>query len=578
MSPPRLALGMALAAALVTPPALARPVTVGLAAINDFHGHLEPPGQSAAVPDGKGGALSVPAGGAARLATAIRQIRARYRHHLTVAAGDLIGASPLASALFLDEPAVEALNRIGLDFNAAGNHEFDHGVPELLRKQAGGCARHTERQPCRLERFRGARFRFLAANTVAANGQPLFPGTALRRFGQGRNAVTVGLIGLTLRTTADLVPAAVGRTVTFRDEAETANALVADLKRKGADAVVILIHEGGRIAGPPDPDGCTGLAGAIRPILDRLDSRVDLVISGHTHQAYVCDYGTLNPAKPFLLTSGGTWGQYVTDIALDIDPAGKRVVARRAHNRVVRADSPPRHGITAPPDAAPPVAPAPDIAAYVARYTKAAQREAKRKIGWLAEPLDKQDHRLGNLIADAQLAATGPAGAQIACTNPFGIRQALRAGPDGVVTFGALYDVQPFNSPLVTMTLTGAGLYEAMEQQLDGNGPEQVLACSAGFQQTVDRGRKAGQRIVALRLNGSPIDRTASYRITVNAFLADGGDNFRAFTQGQGRTTGMTDIAALEAWLKPDSPKRRPAPELRVLDSNGPQPLPTAHP
>lgn len=549
-------------------------VTVGIAAINDFHGNLEPPKQAAMLPDGQGGTLSVPAGGAAYLATAIKQVRGRYANHLTVSAGDLMGSSPLASALYLDEPAVEVMNRLGLDFNAVGNHEFDYGVPELLRKQSGGCAQFHQRKPCQIEPFRGAQFGFLAANTLTAEGRTLFPATALRSFGSGRQRVTVGLIGMTLKGTSDLVNSAVNQTVRFTDEADTANALVAQLKQQGADAVVLVIHEGGRTTGAPDPNGCEALSGGIRPILDRLDNRVDAVISGHTHWAYVCDYARLNPAKPFLLTSAGVWGEYVTDLALDIDPAAHKVVARRAHNVVVQSEaytSPQRR--IEPSDALPRMAPDPEIAAYVQRYVDASQAFVARPVGWLAEPLEKSEGnawgtggRLGNLIADAQLDASKAAGAQIACTNPFGIRRSLVPSADHVVTFGDLYLVQPFNSELVTVTLTGAELKAAMEQQLDADAPEQLLACSAGFIQTIDRSRAAGDRVVGMALDGEPIDPAAAYRITVNSYLANGGDSFAAFVKGRDRQVGITDIAALEAYLKPASPMRNASREVRVKD------------
>ncbi len=574
-TPPAPAAG---ASRAVAPATATGPVTIGIAAINDFHGNLEPPRQAAMLPDGKGGTASVPAGGAAYLATAIREVRGRYANHLTIAAGDLMGSSPLASALFLDEPAVEVMNRIGLDFNAVGNHEFDYGVPELLRKQTGGCAKVAERQPCQLEPFRGAQFRFLAANTISrADGTTLFPGTALRSFGAGDRKVTVGLIGMTLKGTSDLVNSKVNAAVTFRDEAETANALVGDLKAQGADAVILVIHEGGRTSGDPDPNGCNALSGGIRPILDRLDRRVDLVISGHTHWAYVCDYARPAPGQtgtdqPLLLTSAGVWGEYVTDIALDIDPATHRVVARRARNVIVQSQ-----GYTSPQrevpntDIVPRVAPDPEIAAYVARYVDASAAYVKRPVGWLAEPLEKSEGdawgtggRLGNLIADAQLAASP--GARIACTNPFGIRRSLLGQPDHSVTFGDLYLVQPFNSELITMTLTGAELKEAMEQQLDADAPEQLLACSAGFIQTIDRSRPVGSRVVALTLDGRPVSPTATYRVTVNAYLANGGDSFAAFVKGRDRTVGTTDIVALEAYLKPASPMRNASREVRVID------------
>jgi 5'-nucleotidase len=572
---------LALAACTATPPPAStaapapRTVTVGIAAFNDFHGNLEPPKQSALISDGKGGVTWVPAGGAAYLATAIEQVRGQYANHLTISAGDLMGSSPLASALFLDEPAVELMNRVGLDFNAVGNHEFDYGVPELLRKQTGGCAKLTEREPCQLEPFRGAQFAFLAANTRRKDtGETLFPGTALKSFGTGAGKVTIGLIGMTLKGTADLVNSKVNAAVTFQDEADTANSLVADLKAKGADAVILVIHEGGRTAGDPDPNGCNALSGGIRPIVDRLDPRVDLVISGHTHWAYICDFAPAGHAQPLLLTSAGVWGEYVTDIALEIDPAAHKVVARRAHNVIVQSEAYQSPLKSVPlTDAVPHFAPDPASAAYVARYVAASQSFVSRKVGWLAEPLEKAEGnawgtggRLGNLIADAQLEASRGAGAQIACTNPFGIRRSLLTQPDHSVTFGDLYLVQPFNSELITVTMTGAELREAMEQQLDADAPEQLLACSAGFQQSIDRSRPVGSRVVTLTLGGKPIDPAATYRVTVNSYLANGGDSFMAFVKGRDRTVGTTDIAALEAYLKPASPMRNAARDVRVTD------------
>ena len=549
-----------------------RTVTVGIAAINDFHGNLEPPHQSVLLPDGEGGTAQAPAGGAAWLASAVAGVRGQYANHLTLAAGDLIGSSPLASALFLDEPAIEVMNRIGLDFAAAGNHEFDYGVPELLRKQTGGCAKLAAAQPCQLEPFKGAKFAYLAANTITADGKTLFPASAMRTFGKGAGAVKVGVIGMTLKGTNALVNAAVNKAVTFGDEADTANALVESLKQQGADAVILVIHEGGRTAGAPDPDGCNALNGGIRPILDRLDTRVDLVISGHTHWAYVCDYAAYNKDKPFLLTSAGVWGEVVTDIALEIDPRSHRVVSRRAHNIVVQSEayvSPlkpiPLTGVV------PKIAPDPAIAAYVARYVAASQAFTGRKVGWLAEPLEKSEGnawgtggRLGNLIADAQLAASP--GAEIACTNPFGIRRSLLTQPDRSVTYGDLYLVQPFNSELISMTLTGAELKEAMEQQLDTDAPEQLLACSAGFIVTIDRSRPENDRVTAITLGGQPLDPARNYRVTVNSYLANGGDSFAAFLKGRDRQVGTTDIAALEAYLKPASPVRSASREVRVID------------
>ena len=549
------------------------PVTVGILAINDFHGALEPPKQSIVVPDGKGDVILVPAGGAAWLASAIDSVRAKYPHHLTVSAGDLIGGTPITSALFLDEPAIGVMNRIGLDYSAVGNHELDLGVEELQRKQQGGCAQHTARKPCQVEQFKGAKFPFLAGNSFKPDGTTLFPATALRRFGSGARKVSVGIIGLTLKGTGGLLPPEVSKGLTFADEADTANALVAGLKAKGADAIVLLIHQGGRTMGAPGPDSCNELTYEIGKILDRLDTRIDVVVSGHTHWEYVCDYSAYNPAKPFLLTSAGLWGKLVTDITLEIDPVAGRVTAKRAHNVIVQ--SPSYVASTSRienTELYPRFEPRADIAAYVARYVAAAADYSQRKVGMIAGPIAKASGPLSNtggslgmLVADAQLAATAGAGAQIALMNPFGVRRTLGAAPDGTVTFGDIYAVQPFGNELVTQSLTGAELKDILEQGFDTDGPEQVLTPSVGFAYSYNRSRAMGSRISGMTLNGTPVDPAATYRVTTSEFLGNGGDSFSGFGKARDRVIGISDIAALEAWLKAVPPRAGPT-EERTAD------------
>jgi 5'-nucleotidase len=531
------------------------PVVVGILAINDFHGHLEPPGTTTAVSDGKGGTAVLPSGGAARLASAMDTLRAQYTHHVTVSAGDLIGATPIVSSLFVDEPTIGVMNRIGLDFNAVGNHEFDSGTAELRRKQAGGCEKHTAREPCALEPFAGADFTFLAANVKLKDGTgTLFPGSALRSFGKGRDKVTVGFIGMTLAGTASLVPTEGIADVTFADEVQSANALVPQLKAKGAHAIVLMIHEGGYPTQKTDPDGCEGLTGPIRDIVAALDGGIDVVVSGHTHQAYVCDWAMVDPARPLLLTSAGQWGKLVTDITLEIDPAMNRAVAKRARNVVVQSQPyETDRGTVAVHPAFPAFEPRADIAAYVARYAEAVRDVAARPVGmlsggvWRAE--DGMGGALGNLVADAQLAATRGAGSQIAFTNPFGLRAPIAPAPDGTVTFAQVYAAQPFGNVLVTRSLTGAQIRALLEQGLDADGPKQALSASSGFAFSYDLSRSPGERIVAMTLEGQPLHPAASYRVTVNSFLAGGGDGFTAFGQGLDRTLSGTDIDALEAWI-----------------------------
>ena len=568
----------ALAACATVPREPSAPVEVGIVAINDFHGALESPRQSVPVTRPDGTILPVPAGGAAWLASALDSIRAKYPNHLTVSAGDLIGGSALVSSLYLDEPTIEAMNRMGLEFNAVGNHEFDSGRDELLRKQAGGCAQHTARKPCQVEPFRGATFRFLAANTIEGDGRTLFAATAIKRFGKGRRQVSVGLIGVTLSATATLVSPDGIRGLSFADEAAAINAAIPGLKAQGADAIVVLIHQGGRTGGTPNPQGCENLGGPILPIIDRLDPRVDVVVSGHTHWSYVCERTPAGREGPLLLTSAGVFGELVTDIALSIDPATDRVVAKSARNVIVQSDGyVASRGPIEPTDAFPRFTPRADIAAYVAKYVAAsrefAQRPAGRISGVATRPQGDQSRyggSLGNLIADAQLAATAGAGAQIALMNPFGVRapHILQPGPDGSVTFGQIYAIQPFNNELVTKTLTGAQLKAVLEQNFSGGDPISVLSPSRGFAYSFDLARPEGERVVAMTLNGEAIRPEARYRVTTNSFLAGGGDSYSVFAEGTDAVIGMADIAALEAWLQGVPPRAAPD-ENRTPDLTG---------
>lgn len=534
------------------------PVEVGIVGINDFHGSLEPPRQAVNVGDGKGGITPVPAGGAAWLASAIDSIRAKHPQSMTVSAGDMISASQLASSLYLDEPTIGVMNRIGVDFNAVGNHEFDRGQQELQRMQNGGCEKFTAKVPCALEKFTGATFKYLAASTKRADGSTLFPATGLKTFGSGNQAVTVGVIGLTLKGTPNLVNPTGIQGLTFADEADTINAAVPQLKAQGADAIVVLIHEGGRTKGDPNPQGCNDFAGDIRPILDRLDSRVDVVVSGHTHWAYVCDYAQLNPAKPFLLTSAGVYGELVTDITLQIDPVAGRVVSKRAENVIVQ--SVPYTSTRGPlgnTPLFPQFQPRADIAQYVAKYVEASKEYTQRPIGKIDRAAPKNEGAeggaggpLGNLIADAQLGATRDKGAEIAFMNPFGIRAPLVPAADGTLTFGDIYLCQPFGNNVVTESMTGAQIKAVLEEGLDDTGPKQALAPSVGFEFRYDPARPSGNRIVTITLDGKPLDMAKTYRVTVNGFLGLGGDGFSGFVGKPDTVTGPTDIDALESWIK----------------------------
>jgi 5'-nucleotidase len=568
--------GYSISNSLLPPQEAAKNVDVKIIAFNDFHGHLEPPKLSIAAPAGNGTSnIAVPAGGAAYMAGAIKHLKTLNPNHAVVSAGDMIGGTPLVSALFLDEPTIEVFNEIRIDFNAVGNHEFDKGKDELLRMKNGGCAKHTLREPCLLNKgFPGANFGFLAANTVKADGSTLFPATAIKEFGSGAAKVKVGFIGMTLQGTPGIVTPAGVEGLTFKDEAKTANALIPQLKAQGADVIVVVVHEGGVTAGGYNDKACPNLTGDIVPILEKLDPAVDVVVSGHTHRAYVCDYGKTNPAKPFLLTAAGQYGTMVTDINLTIDSNTRKLLAKSANNVIVQGEPfMTSSGTTVPVSSMyPSFAKDQAVDRLISQYATAAAPLAGRATGSLTASITRSrvasgESALGNLIADAQLAATSPAargGAQIAFMNPGGVRADLNVPKGGgTVTYGQIFGVHPFSNSLVVKSLTGAKLRRLLEQQFHSGAnttdTPRVLFPSAGFSYSYDLRQPAGSRITDMRLNGNPIADTSVYRVTMNSFLATGGDSFTAFNQGSNDLGGELDVDALEAYLRANSPVAPPS-------------------
>jgi 5'-nucleotidase len=530
-------------------PAARRPIEVQILAFNDFHGNIESPKLTVPALDSKGREVQVPAGGVAYLAGALEKLRKGHAYSITVSAGDLIGASPLASAWFLDEPTIHAMNALGLQLNAVGNHEFDRGAKELLRMQFGGCRKYTGRKPCALEPFHGARFRFLAANVVRQDGSTIFPATAIRRFGP----VKIGFIGMTLKETAVLATPSGVAGLRFADEAASANALVPKLKAEGADAIVLLIHQGGYLT-PYYDRSCKGLTGPILPILDKLDPAISIVVSGHTHNAYICDIAGKGGGTR-LLTSAGKYGTLLTDIRLRFSRSNHKLVGREAQFHIVQdegfSSGAGRFPITnvVPVDRADP-----RVAAIVARYSSAARPIADRVVAHLSAPIsakhdDDGGQRLGELIADAQLAwahAHGEPGAQIAFMNGGGVRTDLVPGAGGAVTYGQLFALQPFGNGLVVQTLSGAQLKQLLEQQFIN---PQLMSPSAGFAFAYDPTRPAGRRIASATLDGKPIDPAAAYRVVTNSFMASGGDNYFVLRDGTDRHDVGVDLDALEAYL-----------------------------
>lgn len=493
-------------------------VQVQLLAFNDFHGNLE-------APNGSNGMVgSLPVGGAAYLAAHVQRLRAENPRTVVVSAGDLTGASPLLSNLFEDEPSVLVMNRIGLDFEGLGNHDFDRGLPALVRLQ------------------KAATFKYLAANVVlTATHEPVFPPYAIREFSGAR----VAFIGVTLEGTPGVTAPSAVDGLSFGNEVATVNALVPELRKMNVAAIVLLIHEGAMQARGGTYDSCDGLSGDLLPILDGLSPAVDVVVSGHTHQAYDCVLGGR------LVTSAGSYGRLLTKIDLTIDPSLLRVKEKHARNVPVTHDLPPD----------------PEVARLVADYKEKAAPLAGRIVGYLktdalgSAKLTQSrscETSLGDLIADAQLAATSDpskGGADLALMNPGGIRSDLLAkGPgkqDSVITFAEAFEVQPFGNKLVTMTLRGDQLRAVLEAQFVRAEPR-ILQISSGssYRYTYDRTTKKGTLDAAtIRIHGAVLDPAKSYRVTVNSFLAAGGDGFAMLKEGTARVTGVPDLEALTAYL-----------------------------
>lgn len=528
------------------------PVRIQVLAINDFHGHLEPPAGSAGLVG------DAPAGGAAYLASQLARLRSLNPNTVLVSAGDLIGGTPLLSALFHDEPTIEALDLMGLDFNAVGNHEFDAGVRELVRMQQGGC--HPA-DGCRDgDGFAGARFGFLAANVRwRDSGLTVFPAYGVRRF----EGVAVAFIGLTLEDTPAAVSASGVAGLRFDDEAETVNRLVPGLRSQGIEAIVVVVHQGGLPSG--GYDDCPGLAGPIVGIVAQLDDAVDLVISGHTHQAYNCALPNA-AGRTVPVTSAGHAGRLVTQVELALNRSTGEVASVRAGNHVVTRD----------------VIPDPRLEALILRYHEIAAPLANRPVGTLLQDITRArteagESPLGNLIADAQLLATAApeaGGAVMAFMNAGGIRADLRLRADragdgaGRLLYHEVFAVHPFGNHLVTMTLTGEQVRMLLEQQFPGCGSQTrqtMLQISNALSYAWRRSAEPCARIdpASLRLGGVVLQPAASYRVTVNSFLAEGGDHFSVLKEGTDRVGGPIDVDALERYIRVHSPLA-PGPPGRI--------------
>jgi 5'-nucleotidase len=592
----------ALVAVLVLPAAAPakRPDThVQLLAINDLHGHLAPntPGSiqvgccnPVLDKDGKQTGWTqktVPAGGIAYLATHIRSMRRTHPSTFTVGAGDMIGASPLVSALFHDEPTIEELNTIGMDVTGVGNHEFDEGIDELERmrygNQLGGDGCHPVDGCQDGTPYEGSLFPYLAANVFfAGTDDTIFPPYEIRRAGDAK----IAFIGLTFEGTPTVVTPSAIEGLEFRPEIQTVNALVEKLREEqGIKAFVVLLHQGGsqRPPSPPadpavtptgdeytDVNRCVNFNGPeMDSIANGLDDDVRVIVSAHTHQPYVCEMAGK------LVTSASSFGRVVTDIELTIDRSSDEITDASAFNHIVTQD----------------VRPNADAQAILDKYTTLSAPLANRVIGSITEDiLSARDvpsgqnaageQPMGDVIADAMLEATTPTdfgGAVAGFMNSGGVRgglifDQLSGGEQpGEVTYGEAFTVQPFGNTLVVKTCTGQQIYDVLNQQFNNPaaGSNRIMLPSANvnYQWTTVGGPHIVDGSVSFDGGTTPIDKAAPYPVVVNNFMADGGDGYTVFRSCTDPLGGDVDLDAFARYLAAHSPVAPP--ELNRIEKVG---------
>ncbi len=568
--------------------AKAKPKTFDLQilAFNDFHGHLEATDSPvSSLPDACGEeaepGCTPPVGGIEYLAGHVRDLRAEQpQRTLTVAAGDIIGGSTFLSGLFQDQPSIEAMNELGLDVSSVGNHEFDEGTAELKRMIKGGC--HAEGCFKDLDgkdiEYGGTDFPYLGANVVKkSNGKPFLRSRWVKEI-RGKK---IGFIGMTLEGTPLLVNPAGIDTVAFKDEVATARKNVKVLDKQGVKAIVVLIHEGGfQSAGI---NGCADASGPIMDIAKKMPAAVDAIISGHTHNPYVCKVADPK-GKKRLVTSAASFGQVLTEMHLKINQRTGEVARGKSYakNLLVTRD----------------VKKVRAQSNLLAFWKSLSDVQGDEVVGTVKEDITGDSNTcrceetpMGDLVADAILWGTEApenGGADLALMNVSGVRAPLLMEPsgdegEGEVTYREAYNVAPFGNLLVTMDMTGQQLYDVLNQQyqpgVEGRRPMLAFGVSEGVTyewawegtdpapNTQPGAGTTGGAVVpgSLKIDGVAVDLTTTYPVATIDFLANGGDGFSAFKEATNREGGSEDLANLVDFLEANPGLTAPADRVNGL-------------
>jgi 5'-nucleotidase len=531
--------GVALAAsslALLTsaPAQAADPVEVNILGINDFHGRINSSGTQA---------------GAAVLAGAVDQIRGEHPNTVFAAAGDLIGASTFESFIQQDKPTIDALNAAGLEVSAVGNHEFDQGYDDLVNRVMADY--DAETNP-----YGGAEWAYLGANVkMKVSGDPALDATFVKTFGEGDSAVEVGFIGAVTEHLDELVSPGGIADIETTDIPTAVNTEADALKADGVDLIVMLVHEGA-----PSTDCATmddDPTSDFGEIVTGVNANVDAIISGHTHLAYDCSFpvgawsGRAVTERP--VVSAGQYGVNLNQLTFEVDPDTGLPTSLDTSL------------IALAPEGAPAYPADETVTGIVDAANETADVLGAEPLGEIAGPFQRArlangnenrggESALGNLVAEVQRDATG---ADIAFMNPGGLRADMlglnEEGYPATLTYKQAAEVQPFANTLVNMDLTGAQIKDVLEEQWQPTGasrPFLRLGSSDGFEVSYDPGAAPGEHVDGVWLNDAPIEDATTYSVTVNSFLATGGDNFGTFADGADPTdTGQIDLQAMVEYM-----------------------------
>ncbi|WP_248737113.1 bifunctional 2',3'-cyclic-nucleotide 2'-phosphodiesterase/3'-nucleotidase [Neobacillus rhizosphaerae] len=513
-------------------------VHVQLLGINDFHGQLD---TWKSIKDSTGKVVDY-SGGIEYLAAYLKDREAANpANTLMIQAGDLVGASPPVSALLQDEPTIRMMNEIGLDVGTIGNHEFDEGVVEMKRLINGGSHPKTEKYEGKYGKFTGSTMDYVVANVVdEKTNEPILPPYAIEEV----EGVKIGFIGVVTTDTPTIVTPSGVAGVKFTDEVTAINKYAKELTAKGVKTIVVLAHN----PGSSKTDG-TGATGQVVDMAKAIDSSVDVVYGAHDHK-----YLNTNVEGKVLVQSW-SYGTAFSDIDLTIDPATGDVIKDQTKAEVVDT----LHSkIT--PDA--------KIKAELDGYQEDIKPIVSRPVSETAMELSKTANEhgesvLGNVIADGMRTIMHT---QFGFMNSGGVRNPL---PKGIITWGDLFKVQPFGNDLVTMTITGEQVRTLLNQQFQAPPSYNKIMAISGLKFTWNDKLPYGSKVVDIYLeNGKKIDPKADYTITVNNFMADGGDGFTVLKSGKNRVTGPVDLDAFVDYFKTLPKPFSAAIEGRVLKTD----------